>query len=332
MLLSVIIPAYNVENYIENCLESLLSQDIDKEDYEIIIIDDGSIDNTTKICLDYNIKYSNIKYFRTENKGQAHARNYGIEKAHGDFIEFVDSDDYIAHNIFGTLKDSIKNNAELIYFESKRVTRNDCYLPENSMLSIVEYCSGEDLFANQNINNGPWSYWVKRSVLNEKNIRFVEGRYCEDGMFTCLLMSAIENSIYTNLDVYRYVVRDNSTVNKYEKSHQKKMIDDFLYATCYLDDLYKKNKLLSNNYRYQYALNNRMASYLFFLQARMLKYGDYKYGKEIIKELMKKGIYPYKWNPYKGKCSILYKFFRHKRIYLMLLKAAGVFQNNHYRG
>ena len=95
---SVIVPVYNVEEYLEKCLNSLINQTIDKNDMEVILIDDGSKDNSPAICDEYASKYSYIKVYHIENNGVSNARNIGIDKAHGKFIMYLDSDDYLSKN------------------------------------------------------------------------------------------------------------------------------------------------------------------------------------------------------------------------------------------
>lgn len=93
--ISFIVPVYNVEDYLEQCIESLLHQNIPESQYEIILVDDGSVDLSGKICEQYSMGYENIKCFHKENGGLSDARNYGLERAEGKYILFVDSDDYI---------------------------------------------------------------------------------------------------------------------------------------------------------------------------------------------------------------------------------------------
>ena len=93
MKVSVIVPVYNTYDYLNKCLDSLVNQSF--KDYEIIIVNDGSTDDSEKIIKKYQKKYSNIKYYYKENGGLSSARNYGIKYANGDYIAFVDSDDYV---------------------------------------------------------------------------------------------------------------------------------------------------------------------------------------------------------------------------------------------
>lgn len=101
--LSFIIPAYNCNKYISECILSLLQQDLAPDDYEIIIINDGSTDNTLSILIDFQEKYKNIKVYDQENHGRDYARNQGVKRANGDYIWFIDNDDYITSNCINPL-------------------------------------------------------------------------------------------------------------------------------------------------------------------------------------------------------------------------------------
>ncbi|HJS00822.1 MAG TPA: glycosyltransferase, partial [Flavobacterium sp.] len=108
MLLSIIVPVYNVENYLRRCLNSLLDQDLCLDDYEIIIVNDGSTDSSLRIAQEYGNKFSSIKIISQENQGLSEARNVGIRNALGQYIYFIDSDDFIQKKIFNSIFKIVK--------------------------------------------------------------------------------------------------------------------------------------------------------------------------------------------------------------------------------
>ena len=113
---SIIVPVYNVENYIERCLKSLVNQTL--KDIEILIINDGTPDNSIEICEKYAKNDNRIKIFNKENEGLGLTRNYGIERATGEYIAFVDSDDYVTLDMCENLYNAaIENNADIVYGE-----------------------------------------------------------------------------------------------------------------------------------------------------------------------------------------------------------------------
>ena len=124
MKISVIVPVYNVENYLEKCLNSLVNQTL--EEIEILVINDGSTDYSQKIIDEFQKKFpQKIKVFSKENGGLSDARNFGIERASGNFLAFVDSDDYISENMLQEMYDlAIKNEAEIVICNLQKVDEN----------------------------------------------------------------------------------------------------------------------------------------------------------------------------------------------------------------
>ena len=142
--ISVIIPVYNTEKYLRRCFDSVIAQDY--KNLEIVIINDGSEDNSEQIINEYKKKYPElISYYKKENSGVADTRNFGIEKAQGDYIMFLDSDDYIDKALLKTLEEYVNKNIDLIKFKLQRVNE------EGKALEIVsgatfEKTTGEDGF------------------------------------------------------------------------------------------------------------------------------------------------------------------------------------------
>ena len=108
--LSVIVPIYQVEQYLPKCVDSLLNQGLSPTDYEIILVDDGSPDNCGVICDDYALRHENIKVVHRQNGGLSAARNSGIEVAQGEYVQFVDPDDYLESNVLGKLVQKVESD------------------------------------------------------------------------------------------------------------------------------------------------------------------------------------------------------------------------------
>ena len=123
MKLSIIVPIYNVAPYLRKCVDSLLTQDI--SDYEIILVDDGSPDECPQICDEYVEKYDSIRVVHQENEGLSAARNSGVKVAQGDYIMFVDSDDYLQPNVLGALMEQVeRDNLDVLRFRYQNVREN----------------------------------------------------------------------------------------------------------------------------------------------------------------------------------------------------------------
>ena len=135
MLLSIVVPTYNVEKYIANCLDSLLDQDLSADIYEILVINDGSTDNSPKIATKYSESHDNVIVVNQENGGLSEARNKGIALAKGKYIYFIDSDDYIAKNTLGLIMETLEtHDLDLLGVDIIETSRLDLKISKNLTL------------------------------------------------------------------------------------------------------------------------------------------------------------------------------------------------------
>lgn len=200
--ISIIIPCYNVEKYVERCINSIKNQTINN--FEVLLIDDGSKDNTKNIINKLIKEDSRFKYFYKENGGQASARNYGLDIANGDFIAFIDSDDWVESNYLEELYNAITTkNVDIAICNIKRVYKD--------YFSINEV---NEFNTNNCIYPAPWNKMFKKNVF--KNIRFPIGKLYED-------LNAISKIILTfnytivNKELYNYAINEGSTMHIYDK-------------------------------------------------------------------------------------------------------------------
>ena len=206
MKLSVVVPVYNVESYLSQCLDSLLEQEYNN--LEIIVVDDGSSDRSGEICDQYARKYSNIRSYHKFNGGLSSARNYGIDYASGEYIAFVDSDDWIKPTMFELLmSNAIKYNAEVVscrhiyyYSDGKmELSRSG----ENVDTVYNSFEAKRHLYTN-------FSFWGKifrRFFFND--IRFPEGKLYEDSR--TMYRIALEVTTYVSLSSHEYYYRQRPT-------------------------------------------------------------------------------------------------------------------------
>lgn len=211
--LSIIVPVYNVEKYLERCVDSLLHQDIDKSEYEIILINDGSTDKSYEIARQMKSKHGNIVLFSQENKGQSAARNVGLDIAKGKYIMFVDSDDILEPNI---LKDLVavseKNFLDLCFYSTvfEYEDGRKRWEKQTKFKEGIVY-NGEYLVLNGMNISSVWQCLFSYSFLNSSQIRFYEGIIHEDVDFCFRLFPLAKRVIFTNIFVYHYFVwRENS--------------------------------------------------------------------------------------------------------------------------
>ncbi len=191
---SIIVPVYNVENYLRECVNSLIGQTY--QDLEIILVDDGSMDRSGEICEEYSRNDARIRVFHQSNQGQSAARNLGVSKSTGEYILFVDSDDYITFDACEKLIKAAQETksdivtADILNEKDKIETEKDFRrLPqENIALPGDEYLT-EALKANA-YDITPWLRLVKKEYLDKIKLSFKEGCYYEDQLYTLQLFTS----------------------------------------------------------------------------------------------------------------------------------------------
>ena len=210
MKLSIIVPIYNVAPYLRKCVDSLLAQDI--SDYEIILVDDGSPDECPQICNQYAERYSNIKVIHQPNAGLSAARNTGIAAATGDYIMFVDSDDYLQPNVLGALMEQVRrDNLDVLRFNYQNVNEQyEVFLPFKDAKRDVDY--SEDIVDGESFLNkrlGPACYAVLFIVRHEllQDCLFTPNIYFEDTDWTPRMLIKAKRVASTPLVVYNYLWR-----------------------------------------------------------------------------------------------------------------------------
>ena len=219
MLISFIVPVYNVERYLPTCLDSILNQGIDIDDFEIILVEDCSTDGSLQICKDYSCKYKNIFYIENDkNIGLGLTRNKGMACAKGEYVHFVDSDDFLFPNSLQELLslDLIKQSPDIIRFEYRSTTNISRGL--NKIIykgKYNEYCSTDPGF-------NVWLYWFKRSFLIDNNLYSTDKKTAQDAIFTFSAFSRNPFIIVISTIVYYYR----------QHSQQVSVNKDISYVNC----------------------------------------------------------------------------------------------------
>lgn len=206
MKLSVIIPVYNVELYIEKCIRSIENQDVSKDDYEVLIYNDGTKDNSVAIIESLLPEYPNIRFTSHSNKGLSGTRNRGLREAQGDYIWFIDSDDWIEDNCLSDILNSLKPDTDVLSFsgfipEGNRVERNVFYSNEVQ--------SKEDLLYADFMDAAQF-YIYRRQYLLDNYFFFAEGIKHEDVRFTPIVLYSAKNVAFHRNPVYHFLQREGS--------------------------------------------------------------------------------------------------------------------------
>ena len=211
-MISVIVPVYNVEKYLERCVKSIAAQTY--KDLEILLIDDGSTDKSGEMCDDFQQTDSRIKAFHKQNGGLSDARNYGIDHSAGEFISFVDSDDYIDEKMLETLHRLItENDADLAVcsamdvFEGKEVTQ----VKEIKEFNLNKVESYKYMLRGDGIPSACNKLYKRQTV---GDVRFPVGKLYEDGFFTPQILKKVEKTAVTSKPMYYYFRRADSITTK----------------------------------------------------------------------------------------------------------------------
>ena len=229
-LISVIIPIYNCEKVLKRCVESVINQTY--KNIEIILVDDGSQDNSLKICKEYEANNKNVLVISQKNSGPSSARNLGLKNANGEYIGFVDSDDYIDSEMFQKLYVSCTTNAADISICNYIKEYDENKLIHNEKIENCT-CSGKkaclDFLLKSQVNWGIWNKLYKASLIKEKNILFDQKlRIGEDGLFN---FNIIDNNSdikisYLCEELYHYSVINTA---KNDQKYSDKINDYFVH-------------------------------------------------------------------------------------------------------
>ena len=228
--LSFIVPVYNIEKYLRKCVDSLLAQEY--EDYEIILVDDGSPDGCPAICDTYAADHEKIHVIHQENGGLSAARNAGLKVAKGEYICFVDSDDYWESNVLGGLMTQIeRDNLDVLRFKYQNVNENyevfnpnksDPYRNDDYSSEVTDGVS----FLNSRFGTACYAvmFILRRDLL--EGCTFTLGIYFEDTEWTPRMLQKARRVASTDTIVYNYLVRKGSITQAVQESKKRKVLDD----------------------------------------------------------------------------------------------------------
>lgn len=337
--LSIIVPVYNTEKYLKTCLESLLNQDIDKSMYEIICINDGSTDGSLAILQEYAKQYDNIVLIDKENEGVSIARNVGMEKAQGDYVWFIDADDWVARQCFGVIKQEIEKYDPSVVQISFDWIRAEWRIAEctNAILNKEKVkCSLHKISVLPYV--GACSSIIKKDILIRYEHKFIEDlHYGEDILFMRELFDRmrmeVEGSNVSHTIIhcqgeifYYYRLHNESTFQSRWTKHRVKYMDALLkMARINQERMNDASKPQWYNEQYEELFYKRMYNYMI----------DWLPGvnvdlKQHLEELKQEQLYPCPKPPKKvrqklietnegiiSKIKIIYKYlaFRWKWLY-----------------
>lgn len=238
---SIIVPVYNTEKYLNRCVDSILNQSF--ENFELILIDDGSTDRSLQIMREYESKDKRVRIFSNKNSGPALTRNFGIDKSESDYVMFIDSDDYIDYNYIKAYYSAISaNDFDIVIGGYKRVINEK-----------IEYTlrlkSGE---FSKYVVTGPVCRIIKKSFLDDNNVRFLDTNSSEDVYFNLMIYNKTKKIGIIDDVGYNYFYNANSLSNTAHKGFKKDIRITELLDLINVEDSY--NKELNQYYIIRYII------------------------------------------------------------------------------
>lgn len=314
--LSIIIPMYNAEKYIGICLDSILDSNLLKEEYEIVIVNDGSQDKSPEIAHDYASKYSNVTYLTQENQGQSTARNYGIKTCKGEYVWCVDADDKLISEQLPKIIDALDEyeNLDILAVQLQNVTEEGQYLDvECSQPTLVhnKVLSGVEAVLSGYNPSSICALITKKQLFIDNNIFFVKGITHQDVELTYRLMPCAMKVVFSDIIPYLYIYHPNSTSKSMVPEKKIKYIKDDIYIINSFRRLALSFKDI--NPQLYSVIFNRSQNVLFGLVYSLYKnkkeWGKLGINSVIIDELKKEQLYPMKGEFDSLKKSLFVKLF-----------------------
>lgn len=287
--ISIIVPVYNVEKYLQRCMESLIEQ---KDVHlEILLIDDGSVDASGIICDEFADTYADVKVIHKENEGLGLTRNRGIREATGEYILFVDSDDFLQKNILYSLYDYVKmKNSDVCFFMRNLVDRKGNVtvsrekFPEQTVENkrLISLCFGEPLKKDLYTVGAAWKAIYRREFLQQHKLYFLSERdyLSEDYIFSAELCSYNPKVSFYEEPIYFYCDNEGSLTNSYRRDRWEKAVKlfDKLNETalkhCLGEEAYNRN--------YNNFLINLLVSFKHICLCRTMRYEEKKHEIKLI--------------------------------------------------
>lgn len=227
MKLSIIIPIYNVSSYIPRCFDSIYSSGVDENQFEVIVINDGSTDNSLQVINEYCQKHMNLKMINKLNGGVSAARNDGMEQASGCYIMFVDPDDALCSNSLSLVIESINvtNDADVIFCRSFKNNEEE-YHPWINIFKEEQCYSSHEIIDKGYLRGSVWGGLYKKSFIENNRIHFLEGvRNGEDTNFIFQILYYTNKTVFRKIKLYMIVGREDSASRLFTRTRILVMLD-----------------------------------------------------------------------------------------------------------
>ena len=322
MLLSIIVPYYNADAWVGRMLDSLLDQDIDPSDYEIIVVDDESPQEPV-VLKEYAARYPQIAYHRVAHAGQAMARNYALSVAKGEWVYMCDSDDFVQPQVLGgIIRAAQERNLEMILANYVKLNENDPVpAPRRNFGSVSQVMTGMEYFLNPPdiFSWGVWAYLTRRSVYQTHGLTFVDINFSEDRLFKFALLQKVTRCATIDVDLYYYIQHPTSVFHAIRKQNNPAFIDAIFRYIDQLTELAGKPETTS---QLAAALNRRRDFVAFLLLTNAFLYSPIEVNKALIDRLASMGLYPVRifYDKDSRRNRIIKRLMNRRRLWLALYR------------
>lgn len=299
MKVSFIIPLYNAERFIERCVHSIYKQDLPQDLFEIIIVDDGSTDNSLAIAKELSVRNHNIFVFSKENGGSAAARNLGIKKSFGDYLVFIDSDDYFQSQCLNKIfKMCLLNNLDILYYRLL-IHYADESLPDElggdyNGMPVHRIMDGLECYKRGFLASTMCGCIVRKSLLIDNGLEFSDKRYGEDALLSYCITAFAKKVMFLNDAPYIYFKNNDSVLRSMSINQHLRQIEDTLGVGYDLQRLSLEiNNIKLSDILKRYSVNIIFGAYLEMWKSRK----EFKYNNllnSFITKLKEQGRFPFK--------------------------------------
>ncbi len=292
ILLTYVVPVYNTAPYVVKCLQSIVNQGIDEADYEVVVVDDGSPDNSKAIIQEFITTHPQVRLISQANAGLSAARNTGIDNARGRYLHFVDSDDYLEPGMMEPLlRRAVEENLDMLLFnymnvdsEGKPMSGPVVKHATTPVMTGYEYLSAHAMIPYA------WLFLLSRDHINRMGLRFDTSlRYCEDGPFSARILPNAERVAFSDAVVYCYVNRENSIMHDTDIEHLRRRMN------CQVDAAASINEAITafeaeRGLTAPASVAGMRNVYLYFAMTKALTCGCVD---EILQRIRQAGLYPF---------------------------------------
>lgn len=334
VLLTYILPVYNTAPYLTKCLQSLINQGLQPDEYEVIAVDDGSSDNSREVIEALAKDHPQIRLITQANAGVSAARNKALDSARGRFVQFVDSDDYLEENVMGALLHrAVDEDLDVLMFNFKWVDTEGNFIkvskPLDEMPASTPVMSGPEFLSQYPLMQYVCWYLVRREHLNDLNLRFDTSLIaCEDGALAAKFLLHAKRVAFSDETPYCYVNRSDSAMNNTDRNHLRRRIFSQIDAAASINRSIKEYEATTGT-QSPASVTGLRNLYLFFSMTKSLTCGCVD---EAVGHMRELGLYPFpcigpEINYIGTKWKILHGLMMHPRVWSLLSRIYGMVKN-----